>query len=80
MPKVTLNKSTKIKGKGLLLAGVEVDVTAEEKKLLEKGGFLGEVKKSNRPTNEKEIQELVAKVTELESENKLLKAKLADKK
>ncbi len=27
MPKVILNKTTKIKGKGLVLAGIEVDVT-----------------------------------------------------
>ena len=78
--KVILNKSTKLKGRGLILAGIEVEVTEDEKKLLDKGGFLGEVKKSNRPTNEKEIIELVAKVATLEDENKTLKADLAKAK
>ncbi len=68
MPKVTLNKSTKIKGKGLVLAGVEIDVTAEQKKQLEKDGFLGEVKKDNSPGNEKEIKALVKKAADLEKE------------
>lgn len=80
MAKVILNKSTKLKGKGLILAGVEVEVTADEKKQLEKGGFLGEVKKSNKPTNEKEINELVAKVAELEeAASKGGKKELTDK-
>lgn len=65
MPKVTLNKSTKINGK-FVLAG-EADVTAEQKKQLEKDNFLGESKKSNTPTNEKEIKALVAKVAALET-------------
>lgn len=67
MAKVILNKSTKIKGKGLILAGVEVDVTAAEEKELIKNGFIGEAKKSNTPSNQKEIDALVKKVSELES-------------
>ena len=67
---VTLNKSTKIKGKGLVLAGVEIDVTKEQKAKLEKDGFLGEFKKSGMPSNEKEIKELVAKVANLEKQLK----------
>ena len=70
MPKVTLNKSTKIKGKGLVRAGEEIDVTAEQKKQLEKDGFLGEAAKSNTPSNEKEIKELVAKVATLKAQVK----------
>ena len=77
MPKVTLNKSTKIKGQGLVLAGVEVDVTADQKKQLEKGGFLGEVKKDNSPGNDKEIAALVKKVADQEKEIESLKAELA---
>ena len=68
MPKVILNKSTKIKGKGLFLAGVEVEVTADEEKQLKKDGFLGEIKKDSSPSNDKEIQELVAKVAKLEAQ------------
>ena len=56
MPKVILNKSTKIEGKGLVLAGVEIEVTkAQEKDLTEKG-FIGELKKSSTPSNDKEIE------------------------
>ena len=66
--KVILNKSTKIKGKGLVLAGIEVSVTDAQEKQLKKDGFLGNVKKSNMPSNEKEIKELVAKVTKLEAQ------------
>ena len=67
MAKVILNKSTKIKGLGLVLAGVETTVTAAQKKDLEEKGFLGEIKKSNSPTNDKEIQALVKKVADLEA-------------
>ena len=75
MPKVIPNKSTKIKSKGFILAGVEVEVTADEKKLLEKGGFLSEIKKDNSPNSDKEISALVAKVAELEKgADKKLKA------
>lgn len=80
MPKVILNKSTKIKSKGFVLAGVEVEVTADEKKQLDKDGFLGEIKKDNSPNSDKEIAALVAKVDILEKENELLKADLAKAK
>jgi hypothetical protein len=66
MAKVILNKSTKIKSKGFVLAGVEVDVTAAEEKDLSKRGFIGNVKKSNLPSNQKEIDDLIKKVSELE--------------
>lgn len=68
MAKVILNKSTKIKGMGLVRAGIEIEVTADQKKQLEKGGFLGKTAKSNVPSNEKEIKELVAKVAALETQ------------
>lgn len=68
--KVILNKSTKIKGKGFVLAGIEIDVTDAQKKALDKGGFLGEIKKDNSPSNDKEIKELVAKVITLEKQVK----------
>lgn len=70
MQKVILNKSTKIKSKGFVLAGVEIEVTADEKKLLDKGGFLDEIKKDNSPNSDKEISALVAKVSKLEAELK----------
>jgi len=83
MAKVTLNKSTKIKGLGLVLAGVETTVTAEQAKDLKSKGFLGEIKKSNTPANDKEIQALVKKVADLESgsneEMESLKAELTAK-
>jgi len=69
MPKVTLNKTTKIEGKGLVLAGIEVEVDDKQKKALDKGGFLGEVKKDLSPSNDKEIQSLI-------KENENLKAQL----
>ncbi len=73
MPKVILNKSTKIKGLGLVLGGIEVDVTVEQENQLTKDGFIGGLKKSLTPTNEKEIKELVNKVSELQVENDKLK-------
>ena len=87
MPKVILNKSTKI-NKSLVMAGVEVEVTADEEKQLKKGGFLGEIKKDNLPNSDKEISALVAKVAELEKgadkalkeENKTLKSENDDLK
>ena len=80
MPKVILNKTVKIKGKGLVLANVEVEVTADQEKQLKKDGHIGEVKKSNSPTNEKEIRDLVARVKELETELETLKAEKEAKK
>lgn len=76
MAKVTLNKTVKIKGKGMILAGVEIDVTAEEKKELEKAGHIGESKRSPSPTNEKEIQALVAEVAALKAEIVTLKEEI----
>lgn len=73
MPKVILNKSTKIKGLGLVLGGIEVEVSVEQEKQLIKDGFIGGLKKSLTPTNEKEIKELVNKVSELQVENDKLK-------
>lgn len=68
--KVILNTSTKIKGRGIVLAGVEVDVTEAQKKDLEKKGFLGGIKKDKSPTNDKEVEALVKKVEELEAKVK----------
>lgn len=68
MPKVILNKTTKIKGKGLILAGVEVDVTESEKSQLTKDGFIGAIKKPLNPTNEKEIQSLISENEKLKSQ------------
>lgn len=76
MPKVTLNKTVKVKGKGMLLAGVEVDVTEKEKTQLEKDGHIGEASKSSSPTNEKEIKALIAEVQTLKAENETLKAEI----
>ncbi len=70
MPKIKLNTTVKIKGKGFVLAGVEFDATEKQIKDYEEKGLLGEVKKSGMPSNEKEIKELVAKVKELESKIK----------
>jgi len=80
MPKVKLNTTVKIKGKGFILAGTEFDATEEQKKDFDKKGLLGEIKKSNKPSNQKEIDDLVLKVADLEAENKKLKIDLAKAK
>ena len=80
MLKVYINGSTKLDGK--LVPPGEYEVSAEKKKELDKKGLLGEIKKSNKPSNQKEIDELVARNIELENgsdkklkeENKTLKA------
>ena len=81
MAKVKLNKSAKVDGK-FVLAGQEIEVSADVKKELEKAGVIGETKKDNSPNSDKEILALVAKVALLEKgadkalkeENKTLKA------
>ncbi|MHA1193233.1 MAG: hypothetical protein ACTSP9_13205 [Promethearchaeota archaeon] len=64
MPKVYINGSTKLDGK--LVPPGEYEVSAEKKKELDKKGLLGEIKKSNKPSNQKDIDELVARNIELE--------------
>ena len=73
MPKVYINGSTKLDGK--LVPPGEYDVSADKKKELESKGLIGEIKKSNKPSNQKEIDELVARNIELENgSNEKLKA------
>jgi len=74
MEKVQTNSTVKLDGK--FVPPGKYEVSAEKKKELDKKGLLGEIKKSNKPTNQKEIDELVAKVADLEDENRKLKAEL----
>jgi len=68
MPIIKANQTSKIKGKGFIPAGTEVDVTESKKKELEKAGLLDKIVKSKMPSDEKEIKELVAKVADLEKQ------------